>query len=143
MSAPMVEVESAHKWFGHLHVLRGIDLAVEAGTVTCVLGPSGSGKSTLLRCMNHLERVDAGRVTVDGRLMGYREHRGKLYELRPRETAMQRSMIGMVFQSFNLFPHKTVLENVIEGPVQVLKRRRCEAIEEARALLERVGLAHK
>ncbi|MER5889268.1 amino acid ABC transporter ATP-binding protein [Streptomyces sp. NPDC001941] len=139
----MVEVRSVHKSFGSLEVLRGVDLEVAAGQVTVVLGPSGSGKSTLLRTINHLEKVDSGWVSVDGSLIGYRRSGDKLYELREREVLKQRTRIGFVFQNFNLFPHLTVLENVIEAPVSALKRPRAQATEAARRLLERVGLADK
>ena len=138
---PIVRVEGVEKWFGRQHVLRGINLEVRRGEVTCLLGRSGSGKTTLLRCMNHLERVDAGRIWVDGVLIGYRQHGDRLYELKDRERARMRGQIGIVFQQFNLFPHRTVLQNVIEGPVQVARSGRKEATEYARYLLNRVGLA--
>ncbi|MEU4062949.1 amino acid ABC transporter ATP-binding protein [Streptomyces wedmorensis] len=138
-----VEIRSVHKHFGPLHVLRGIDLDVRAGEVTVVLGPSGSGKSTLLRTVNHLEKVDGGTVSVDGVLVGYRRSGNKLYELREREILKQRTRIGFVFQNFHLFPHLTVLENIVEAPVSALKRPRKEAEAAARSLLERVGLADK
>jgi polar amino acid transport system ATP-binding protein len=109
----------------------------------CLLGPSGSGKSTFLRCINHLEKIDAGRLWVDGELVGYRQSGDKLHELREREVARKRTEIGMVFQSFNLFPHMTVLENVIEAPIRVKRERRESAVSRARALLDRVGLADK
>ena len=112
----MVKAEAVHKSFGHVQVLKGIDLEVRTGEVFCVVGPSGSGKSTFLRCINHLEKIDAGRLYVDGELVGYREKGGKLYELRDREVAAQRRDIGMVFQRFNLFPHMTAVENVMEAP---------------------------
>ncbi|MEV6117186.1 amino acid ABC transporter ATP-binding protein [Streptomyces sp. NPDC052109] len=139
----MVDIRSVHKHFGPLHVLRGIDLQVRAGEVTVVLGPSGSGKSTLLRTINHLEKVDGGEISVDGSLMGYRRVGDKLYELPEREVLRQRTRIGFVFQNFNLFPHLTVLENVVEAPVSALKRPRKQAVEAARLLLERVGLGDK
>ncbi|MEU4080982.1 ectoine/hydroxyectoine ABC transporter ATP-binding protein EhuA [Streptomyces venezuelae] len=138
-----VEIRSVHKTFGPLHVLRGIDLDVRAGEVTVVLGPSGSGKSTLLRTINHLEKVDSGTVSVDGTLVGYRRSGNKLYELRERDVLKQRTRIGFVFQNFHLFPHLTVLENIVEAPVSALKRPRKEAEAAARTLLERVGLADK
>ncbi|MFH8626151.1 amino acid ABC transporter ATP-binding protein [Streptomyces vietnamensis] len=138
-----VEIRAVHKRFGALHVLRGIDLDVRAGEVTVVLGPSGSGKSTLLRTINHLEKVDSGTVGVDGVLVGYRRSGNKLYELREREILKQRTRIGFVFQNFHLFPHLTVLENIVEAPVSALKRPRKEAEATALALLERVGLADK
>ncbi|MDQ1011669.1 polar amino acid transport system ATP-binding protein [Streptomyces sp. V4I23] len=142
MSA-MVEVRSVHKSFGAHQVLRGIDLEVRAGEVTVVLGPSGSGKSTLLRTINHLEKVDSGWISVDGTLVGYRRQGDKLYELREREVLRQRTSIGFVFQNFNLFPHLTVLENIVEAPVSALGRARKQAAEAARKLLARVGLADK
>jgi polar amino acid transport system ATP-binding protein len=132
-----------HKSFGRLEVLKGIDLEVARGEVCCLLGPSGSGKSTFLRCINHLEKINAGRLSVDGALVGYREHGGKLHELKERETARARSEIGMVFQRFNLFPHMTAVGNVAEAPVQVLGESKSGAIDKARALLDRVGLADK
>src|SRR5215204_7212273 len=116
---PMVKAEAVHKSFGHLEVLKGIDMEVHPGEVVVLLGASGSGKSTFLRCINHLEKINAGRLWVDGRLVGYREKGDKLYELRDREVAAQRQDIGMVFQRFNLFPHMTALENVMEAPTQV------------------------
>src|SRR4051812_6199457 len=114
-SAEMVRADDVHKSYGSGDVLKGVDLVVKPGEVCCVLGPSGSGKSTFLRCINHLEKVDAGRITVDGDLIGYREHSGKLHELKEKEVAAQRRAIGMVFQRFNLFPHMTVLANVMEA----------------------------
>ncbi|MFI0240716.1 amino acid ABC transporter ATP-binding protein [Streptomyces sp. NPDC016845] len=143
VQVPMVDIKAVRKSFGPLEVLRGIDLEVRAGEVTVVLGPSGSGKSTLLRTINHLEKVDSGWISVDGALVGYRRSGDKLYELREREVLKQRTHIGFVFQNFNLFPHLTVLENVTEAPVAALKRPRAEAVESARALLGRVGLADK
>ncbi|MFB8143823.1 amino acid ABC transporter ATP-binding protein [Streptomyces parvus] len=139
----MVEIRSVHKKFGSLEVLRGIDLSVRPGEVTVVLGPSGSGKSTLLRTINHLEKVDQGWISVDGTLVGYRRDGNKLYELREREVLRQRTKIGFVFQNFNLFPHLTVLENIIEAPVSALGRPRKAAVAAAESLLERVGLADK
>ncbi|MFD3609430.1 amino acid ABC transporter ATP-binding protein [Streptomyces atroolivaceus] len=139
----MVEIRSVHKSFGPLEVLRGIDLSVRAGEVTVVLGPSGSGKSTLLRTINHLEKVDQGWISVDGTLVGYRRSGNKLYELREREVLRQRTRIGFVFQNFNLFPHLTVLENVIEAPIAALGRPRRDAVAAAEKLLARVGLAEK
>ena len=115
----MVEAQKVRKNFGRLEVLKGIDLEVPRGTVTCLIGPSGSGKSTLLRCINHLEKVNAGRLYVDGSLIGYREKNGSLYEISAAEAARQRRDIGMVFQNFNLFPHRTVLGNITEAPVLV------------------------
>ncbi|MGW7253420.1 amino acid ABC transporter ATP-binding protein [Streptomyces sp. NPDC054834] len=139
----MVDIRSVHKSFGSLEVLKGIDLRVRAGEVTVVLGPSGSGKSTLLRTINHLEKVDRGTISVDGALIGYRRSGDKLHELPEREVLRQRTRIGFVFQNFNLFPHLTVLENVIEAPVSALKRPRGQAVEQAGRLLARVGLADK
>jgi polar amino acid transport system ATP-binding protein len=143
VSTPMVEVRGVHKSFGALEVLRGVDLTVEAGHVTAVLGPSGSGKSTLLRCVNHLERADRGYVAVDGELIGYRRGRGVLHELKERQILRQRAAIGFVFQNFHLFPHLTALENVVEAPRFALRRPAAEVEAEARALLDRVGLADK
>ncbi|MEV0395688.1 amino acid ABC transporter ATP-binding protein [Polymorphospora rubra] len=139
----MVRAEQVHKSFGSLEVLRGIDLSVRAGEVSCILGPSGSGKSTFLRCVNHLEKINAGRIWVDGELIGYRERGGKLHELRSREVAAQRRDIGMVFQRFNLFPHMTVLANVMEAPLRVRGESKAEVRQRAEALLARVGLADK
>jgi polar amino acid transport system ATP-binding protein len=139
----MVDIRSVHKSFGSLDVLKGIDLAVRAGEVTVILGPSGSGKSTLLRTINHLEKVDRGAISMDGALVGYRRSGDRLYELREREVLRQRTRIGFVFQNFNLFPHLTVLDNLIEAPVSALKRPRKEAVQTARRLLDRVGLAEK
>ncbi len=140
---PMVKAEQVHKSFGHTEVLKGIDLEVAAQEVFCLVGPSGSGKSTFLRCINHLEKINAGRLYVDGRLVGYRQKGDRLYELREREVAEQRKDIGMVFQRFNLFPHMTALQNVMEAPVQVKGESRAVARERAERLLERVGLADR
>ncbi|HAC47257.1 MAG TPA: ectoine/hydroxyectoine ABC transporter ATP-binding protein EhuA [Chloroflexi bacterium] len=140
---PMVKAEAVHKSFGRLEVLRGIDLEVQPKEVLCIIGPSGSGKSTFLRCINHLEKIDAGRLSVDGELVGYRDRGDKLYELPDSEVCKKRSEIGMVFQSFNLFPHMTALENIIEAPMHVKKESRATAEARARRLLERVGLADK
>ncbi|MFI9119759.1 amino acid ABC transporter ATP-binding protein [Streptomyces bikiniensis] len=139
----MVRAEGVRKHFGRLEVLKGIDLTVGRGQVCCLLGPSGSGKSTFLRCINHLEKVDGGKLTVDGDLVGYRQHGSKLYDLREREVAARRRDIGMVFQRFNLFPHMTALDNVAEAPVKVAGVPRAEAREQARELLERVGLGDR
>ncbi|HUY73655.1 MAG TPA: amino acid ABC transporter ATP-binding protein [Candidatus Dormibacteraeota bacterium] len=139
----MVRAEAVHKNYGRLEVLRGIDLEVQPKEVMCIIGPSGSGKSTFLRCINHLEKIDAGRLSVDGELVGYRQRGDKLYELPDREVCRKRSEIGMVFQRFNLFPHMTALENVIEAPLRVKKESRTAAVERARALLQRVGLTEK
>ncbi|WP_424448199.1 amino acid ABC transporter ATP-binding protein [Microbacterium arborescens] len=140
---PMVEAIGVHKRFGANHVVRGIDLVVEKGQVRCLLGPSGSGKSTFLRCINHLEKINAGSISVDGELVGYRRVGDRLYELRDDEIARKRSDIGMVFQHFNLFPHMTVLENLVEAPVMVRREKARDARERGRALLARVGLADK
>jgi len=150
-AAGRVEVHGVHKSFGTLEVLRDVNLTFEPGTVTVVLGPSGSGKSTLLRAINHLEKVDAGFVTVDGDLVGYRRRHTRrggrrgdvLQELKERDILGQRTRIGFVFQSFNLFPHLTVLENVVEAPLSAQRRPRAEVEPEARELLDRVGLADK
>ncbi|WP_304504279.1 amino acid ABC transporter ATP-binding protein [Corynebacterium sp. ACRQJ] len=142
-NAPMIAIKNVWKRYGRLDVLKGIDLEVPRGGVTCLIGPSGSGKSTLLRCVNHLEKVTSGRIEVDGELIGYREKNGNLYELTPKQAAAQRVDIGMVFQHFNLFTHRTVLENIIEAPVQVRGEDKDDAIEHARKLLDQVGLAHK
>ena len=139
----MVLADNVGKKFGHHEVLKGVDLSVPKGDVTCLLGPSGSGKSTLLRCINHLERIDSGRLYVDGDLVGYRQEGRILHELDDRSIARQRTKIGMVFQRFNLFPHMTALENVMEAPRRVLKEPAIEARRRATALLEQVGLADK
>ncbi|WP_408055615.1 amino acid ABC transporter ATP-binding protein [Streptomyces apricus] len=140
---PMVKAEGVHKSFGPVEVLKGIDLEVKPGEVFCLIGPSGSGKSTFLRCINHLEKVNAGRLYVDGELVGYRQKGDKLYELKDSEVALKRRDIGMVFQRFNLFPHMTATENVMEAPVQVKGVSRAQARERAGQLLERVGLGDK
>ena len=140
---PMIKAEQVCKSFGSLDVLKGITLEVAAGEVMCLVGPSGSGKSTFLRCINHLEKVDAGRLYVDGELVGYREKGDRLYEISPKQAARQRRDIGMVFQHFNLFLHRTALENVIEAPIQVKGESRSRAVERARHLLDAVGLASK
>ena len=140
----MVEVRDVHKFFGDIHVLAGVSLNVEYGEVCTILGPSGSGKSTLLRCINVLERIQAGQVVVDGALMGYRlDGQGRLHDLRPKDLARQRASIGMVFQRFNLFPHMTALENVIEAPVRVTRLTPELAREQGLELLDRVGLADR
>jgi polar amino acid transport system ATP-binding protein len=143
MTATMVKADNVHKSFGQVDVLKGIDLEVANGEVFCLLGPSGSGKSTFLRCINHLERIDGGRLSVDGQLIGYKEIGGKLHEMHEREVAAQRRDIGMVFQRFNLFPHMTALENVMEAPVQVRGESKAAARERGLALLDRVGLADR
>ena len=140
---PMVRAERVCKNFGALDVLKGVSLEVGRGKVLCIVGPSGSGKSTFLRCINHLEQVNAGRLYVDGELVGYRERGGKLHEMRPKDAARQRRDIGMVFQHFNLFPHRTALENVVEAPMQVKGIKRDAAVAKARELLDRVGLSAK
>ncbi len=142
-SEPMVHADDVHKSFGRVEVLKGIDLRVRRGEVVCMLGPSGSGKSTFLRCINHLEKIDAGRLSVDGQLVGYRERGDKLYELKDKEIAAQRRHIGMVFQQFNLFPHMTALQNVCEAPMKVHGAKRQEARQRGLELLSRVGLAAK
>jgi polar amino acid transport system ATP-binding protein len=139
----MVDVQSVHKRFGRLEVLRGIDLEVQRGEVMVILGPSGSGKSTLLRCINHLENIDAGRISVDGNLVGYRQVGDRIYELKEKEVAQRRAEVGMVFQRFNLFPHMTALGNVVEAPLRVRGTPRAEATKRAQELLERVGLEQR
>jgi polar amino acid transport system ATP-binding protein len=139
----MVRAEGVHKRFGRLEVLRGISLEVARGDVMCIIGPSGSGKSTFLRTINHLEKINSGRLWVDGELVGYVQRGDKLHELRDREVSKHRAEIGMVFQRFNLFPHKTALENVIEAPRLVRGVAKSAALGEATALLERVGLGDK
>jgi polar amino acid transport system ATP-binding protein len=142
-SACMVQAESVHKNFGRLEVLKGIDLEVKPREVMCMIGPSGSGKSTFLRCINHLEKIDGGRLSVDGELVGYQQRGDKLYELRDDEVCRKRAEIGMVFQRFNLFPHMTVLQNIIEAPMRVKHESREVATDRGRKLLDRVGLADK
>ena len=139
----MVKAESVRKRFGRLEVLKGVSLEVQEGEVVCMIGPSGSGKSTFLRCINHLEKIDAGRLWVDGRLVGYRQVGDKLHEQRDAEVCRDRAEIGMVFQSFNLFGHMTALENVIEAPVHVKNVPKRQAVAEGRVLLDRVGLGDK
>ena len=140
---PMVLAEKVSKNFGTNRVLRGISLEVDPGEVLCIVGPSGSGKSTFLRCINHLERVDGGRLSVDGQLVGYRQKGEKLYELKLKEAAFQRQEIGMVFQRFNLFPHLTAVENIILAPMRVKGLSKAKATARATELLERVGLGDK
>ncbi|MEU5148866.1 amino acid ABC transporter ATP-binding protein [Streptomyces yangpuensis] len=139
----MVHAQGVRKHFGKLEVLKGIDLTVERGQVCCLLGPSGSGKSTFLRCINHLDRVDGGKLAVDGELVGYRQSGLRLHELREKEVAARRRDIGMVFQRFNLFPHMTALDNVMEAPVNVCGVDRTRAKADAQDLLERVGLGDR
>ncbi|XAS66056.1 amino acid ABC transporter ATP-binding protein [Micrococcaceae bacterium Sec5.7] len=140
---PMVHADRVSKSFGTNKVLRSISLTVNAGEVLCIVGPSGSGKSTFLRCINHLERVDAGRLSVEGQLVGYRQKGDKLYELKPKEAAFQRREIGMVFQRFNLFPHLTAVENIIQAPMNVKGISKSAATARAMDLLKRVGLGDK
>ncbi|MGW6584525.1 MULTISPECIES: amino acid ABC transporter ATP-binding protein [Streptomyces] len=139
----MVHAHGVRKHFGKLEVLKGIDLTVERGQVCCLLGPSGSGKSTFLRCINHLEKIDGGTLAVEGELVGYRRRGARLHELREKEIAAHRRDIGMVFQRFNLFPHLTAEQNVMEAPVRVSGTSTVEARAEARQLLEKVGLADR
>jgi polar amino acid transport system ATP-binding protein len=143
VSELVVQATDVEKRFGRLEVLKGVSLDVAKRETICIIGPSGSGKTTFIRCVNHLEKIDGGRIEVNGQLIGYRESNGKLVEDSERSIARQRTQIGMVFQRFNLFPHKTALENVIEAPVHVLRVPRNQAIDEAEELLRRVGLADK
>jgi polar amino acid transport system ATP-binding protein len=143
VTTPMVKAESVRKRFGRLEVLKGISLEVQPGDVMCMLGPSGSGKSTFLRCINHLEKINGGRLWVDGELVGYRQSGDKLHELRDREVCRKRAEIGMVFQHFNLFPHMTALENVAEAPIRVKREPKDATLRLSRELLDRVGLADK
>jgi polar amino acid transport system ATP-binding protein len=143
MSEPMVLAENVWKSFGSNIVLKGVDLRVEKGQVVVLLGPSGGGKSTILRCINHLEKIQGGRLSVDGTLVGYHERKGKLYEMRTKEVSKQRSAIGMVFQAFNLFPHMTTLENVTVAPIRVKKQSHQEALEIGTKMLARVGLSDR
>jgi polar amino acid transport system ATP-binding protein len=143
MTDLVLKAEGVHKSFGRLEVLKGISMEVSKGQVFCLLGPSGSGKSTFLRCINHLEKINAGRIYVDGELIGYRERDGKLHEQRDSEIVACRAEIGMVFQSFNLFPHMTAIENVMLAQRLVLSRKGDEARRRAIEMLERVGLADK
>jgi len=140
---PMVLADNVHKAFGHLPVLKGIDFQVKRGEVSVVVGPSGSGKSTFLRCINHLEKINGGRIWVDGDLIGYRQRGDRLHEMKEKEVAAQRRSIGMVFQRFNLFPHMSALGNVMEAPCRVNGQSRNEGRDRAAALLRRVGLADK
>jgi len=140
---PMVQAQEVCKSFGALHVLKGITLEVGRGEVLCMVGPSGSGKSTFLRCINHLEQVNAGRLYVDGDLIGYRDRGTKLHEMSPRDAAKQRRNIGMVFQHFNLFPHRTALENIIEAPIHVKGVKKDAAVARGKDLLDQVGMSEK
>ena len=143
MNKPMVEAIDVYKSFGQLEVLKGINVTVEPGEVMCLIGPSGSGKSTFLRCVNHLEKITAGRLYVDGDFVGYRERDGVLYEISEKDASLQRQHIGMVFQSFNLFSHRTALENIMEAPVHIKGIKPEVAKKRAMELLDQVGLAHK
>lgn len=136
-----LRVEGVRKSYGHVEVLKGIDMQVKPGEVACLVGPSGSGKSTFLRCINHLEKINSGRLYVHGELVGYQEKKGRLYELSDREVCRKRAEIGMVFQNFNLFQHMNALENIIEAPMRVLKISKEEAVIHARELLALVGLS--
>ncbi len=140
---PIIEARGLQKFFGSFHVLKDIEFQINKGEVVAIIGPSGSGKSTFLRCINQLEQIDGGYVSVDGEIAGYRRDGDRLFPLTDSEIARQRQAVGMVFQKFHLFPHRTVLQNIIEGPVGVQKRPRQECIVEARALLGRVGLLDK
>jgi polar amino acid transport system ATP-binding protein len=140
---PMIEAIGVRKSFGRQEALRGVDLTVGRGQVTCLVGPSGSGKSTLLRCINHLEKLTAGRILVDGELIGYRQRADVLHELSPRDLAIQRRSIGMVFQRFNLFGHLTALQNIMEAHVLIRREAPSEARDRARKLLAMVGLSEK
>lgn len=139
----MLDARGVRKWFGSNEVLRSISVSLAKGQVMSLLGPSGSGKSTFLRCINHLETIDGGRIYVDGELMGYRQHGDKIYEMKPNQIAKQRRHIGMVFQRFNLFPHWTALENIVNAPIAVNGQSKAEATDQAMALLRRVGLADR
>jgi polar amino acid transport system ATP-binding protein len=143
MTETVLEAVEVYKRFGRLEVLKGLSLDVHRRETVCIIGASGSGKTTFIRCINHLEKIDGGRITVNGHLIGYREQNGKLREDSEKSIARQRTQIGMVFQRFNLFPHKTAMENVIEAPIHVLGVREEDAREQALALLRRVGLADK
>jgi polar amino acid transport system ATP-binding protein len=143
MSDIVMQAENVQKNFGRLEVLKGVSLEVTKGETICIIGPSGSGKTTFIRCINHLEKIDGGRITVNGHLIGYRQKNGKLVEDSEASIAKQRTQIGMVFQRFNLFPHMTALENIIEAPTRVVGVPKAQAISEAETLLARVGLADK
>lgn len=141
MNDNILVAEGVTKTFGHTEVLKGIDLTLRSGEVACIIGPSGSGKSTFLRCINHLETLDGGRIEVCGQTVGYDSRHGKLYEMREKDIARRRRKTGMVFQQFNLFPHMTALENIIEGPVKVMGAPKKAAVQRANELLELVGLS--
>jgi polar amino acid transport system ATP-binding protein len=143
MTSLMVDAQQVHKSFGPIEILKGIDFQVAPGQVVCLLGPSGSGKSTFLRCINHLEKINAGRLFVDGELVGYRQQGDKLYELSEKDVAKKRTEIGMVFQHFNLFPHMTAMANIIEAPCRVKNEPKAEVLQRATELLARVGLGDK
>jgi polar amino acid transport system ATP-binding protein len=143
MSDAVMEAVDVHKSFGRLEVLKGVSLDVHKGETVCIIGPSGSGKTTFIRCINHLEKIQSGRITVNGHLIGYRESNGRVVEDSERNIALQRTQVGMVFQRFNLFPHKTALQNVTEAPTHVLGVPEAKAKEEGVRLLTRVGLADK
>ena len=142
-NATIMRAENVFKHFGRLEVLKGVSLDVQRGEVLCMIGPSGSGKTTFIRCIHHLEKIDGGRIEVNGHLIGYRERNGKLVEDSEANIARQRAEIGMVFQRFHLFPHKTALENIVEAPLQVRGVPKEQAVAQAQALLDRVGLADK
>ena len=142
-ASTMLKVDGVNKWLGENHVLRGVDITVRKGEIVCVLGPSGSGKSTLLRCINHLDPIDGGLIEVAGERIGYEIRDGVLYEQPERAIAKARQHIGMVFQHFNLFGHMTALENVVHGPVKILKRSRKDAVEKAQSLLALVGMSER
>jgi polar amino acid transport system ATP-binding protein len=143
VSDTVLHAVDVHKRFGRLWVLKGVSLEVTKGETVCIIGPSGSGKTTFIRCINHLEKIDGGQIEVNGRFIGYRRRNGELVEDSERNIARQRTKIGMVFQRFNLFPHKTALENVTEAPIHVLGLPKKDAIDKAKVLLTRVGLADK
>jgi polar amino acid transport system ATP-binding protein len=143
LTRPLISIEGVDKWFGSNQVLFDIDLQIAEGETLCLIGPSGSGKSTLLRCINHLEEINTGRIRVGDDLIGYREKRGRLHELKEHEACLQRVGVGMVFQQFNLFPHMTALENIAFAPIKIQRVPKAEAIARARELLERVGLGAK
>ena len=141
--APILEAIHVQKYYGAFHALKDVNLAVARGEVVCIIGPSGSGKSTLLRCASQLEGIDGGVITVDGEIAGFRRSGDTLVPLSDSQIARQRQNVGMVFQRFNLFPHRSVVENLLEGPVRVQKRSAGECRREALSLLDRVGLAEK